>query len=105
MTEASSDHNGVTFFNMEARSPIHQKANGNVLNIFVLHKGKFVICSDEAFCLILITRLTATNSVILHNGSKKKEKIINTHITFTFHVGYLSTGQIQTVKGVRIIHI
>lgn len=86
MTEASSDHNGVTFCNMEARSPIHQKANGNVLNVFVLHKGKFVICSDEAFCLILITRLTATNSVILHNGSKEKRK--NYKYTHNLHLPF-----------------
>jgi hypothetical protein len=40
----------------------------------VLHKGNCVICSDEAFCLILITILTTTNSVMLHNESVIKEK-------------------------------
>jgi hypothetical protein len=41
--------------------------------VFVLHEGNCVICSDEAFCLILITTMTTTNSAMLHNESAIKE--------------------------------
>jgi len=93
VTKASSDHIGI-IITWKPESKFVRKWDGSVLNVFVLHETNCVIRSDEAFCLILITTLTTTNSVMLHKQKKKRKKIINTQLTFTLHVGYLSTGQI-----------
>jgi len=87
MTEASSDHSGI-ISTWKPRVQFVGKRSGSALNVFVLHKGNCVICSDEAFYLIVITTMTTTNSVTLYNESVIKKKKKNYKYTLNLHLPF-----------------